>query len=636
MSKKKILSVVLAAAMVASMAAVSAISTSAAENRTIYFDSKGLGGTAAATRGIYYCYAWGSEDGELYAWDNKKLRMTNEGDDLYSFEVPKQNGKGEDVNSDLIIFHANNGPQTYDTTFNEHCFGDTAYVTDTLLENPVDSAKTAYGCAWKNTPSQGAHIAITSTGKVQGIGMLSTETPQSIVDKFVSDYQKNHDDGKEGYEDLSLISAEKQAEYLAAINEIVNSATAPTTAPTDAPTTAPTDASAPTDAPTTAPTDAPTTAPTDAPTTAPTDAPTEAPTTDQYGRIPGLPMLQNMNLPAKDTNRDAFEEAGAPDDWDGYYNVYYFAAPAEWETGEGKVEGIDSIGFYWFCGELNNGQWPGEAATPLKDADGNQVTYKVEDEKSPYAGQELNVYYGFAPTFATSIIWNNGASEKALICQTADLKVDDPSSTGNLADIVFNESNQEIDGVSVAGCISYIYDSKKEINGLTGLEQTSNLCKFLFYNPRTGETTTQALKDADGNYVTEEDEYWEETVALNPYFDMNYDYVNKDAEVPTAAQPATLPPADEPTDASGNSPSQAPTTVTPDGPTTVTSPSSATASNSANAAGVKNGNGSSSTTSGKGVVATAEGTVAAMLGTVLVAAVAVAFVARKRRESEEA
>ena len=637
MSKKKILSVVLAAAMVASMAAVSAISTSAAENRTIYFDSKGLGGTAAATRGIYYCYAWGSEDGELYAWDNKKLRMTNEGDDLYSFEVPKQNSKGEDVNSNLIIFHANNGPQTYDTTFNEHCFGDTAYVTDTLLENPVDSAKTAYGCAWKNTPSQGAHIAITSTGKVQGIGMLSTETPQSIVDKFVSDYQKNHDDGKEGYEDLSLISAEKQAEYLAAINEIVNSATAPTTAPTDAPTTAPTDASAPTDAPTTAPTDAPTTAPTDAPTTAPTDAPTEAPTTDQYGRIPGLPMLQNMNLPAKDTNREAFEEAGAPDDWDGYYNIYYFAAPAEWETGEGKVEGIDSIGFYWFCGEINNGQWPGEAATPLKDADGNQVTYKVEDEKSPYAGQELNVYYGFAPTFATSIIWNNGASEKALICQTADLKVDDPSSTGNLADIVFNESNQEIDGVSVAGCISYIYDSKKEINGLTGLEQTSNLCKFLFYNPRTGETTTQALKDADGNYVTEEDEYWEETVALNPYFDMNYDYVNKDAEVPTAAPPATLPPADEPTDASGNSPSQAPTTVTPDGPTTVTSPSSATSSaNGSNAAGVKNGNGSSSTTSGKGVVATAEGTVAAMLGTVLVAAVAVAFVARKRRESEEA
>ena len=633
MSKKKILSVVLAAAMVASMAAVSAISTSAAENRTIYFDSKGLGGTAAATRGIYYCYAWGSEDGELYAWDNKKLRMTNEGNDLYSFEVPKQNSKGDDVNSDLIIFHANNGPQTYDTTFNEHCFGDTAYVTDTLLENPVDSAKTAYGCAWKNTPSQGAHIAITSTGKVQGIGMLSTETPQSIVDKFVSDFQKNHDDGKEGYEDLSLISAEKQAEYLAAINEIVNSATTPTnpSAPTDP--SAPT--SAPTDAPTTAPTDAPTTAPTDAPTTAPTDAPTEAPTTDQYGRIPGLPMLENMNLPAKDTNRDAFEEAGAPDDWDGYYNIYYFAAPAEWETGEGKVEGIDSIGFYWFCGEINNGQWPGEAATPLKDADGNQVTYKVEDEKSPYAGQELNVYYGFAPTFATSIIWNNGASEKALICQTADLKVDDPSSTGNLADIVFNESNQEIDGVSVAGCISYIYDSKKEINGLTGLEQTSNLCKFLFYNPRTGETTTQALKDANGNYVTVENEYWEETVALNPYFDMNYDYVNQDAEIPTAAPPATLPPA-EPTDPSGNTPSQAPTTVTPDSPTTVTSPSSATSSsNSANAANVKNGNGSS-TNSGKGVVATAEGTVAAMLGTVLVAAVAVAFVARKRRESEEA
>ena len=97
---------------------------------------------------------------------------------------------------------------------------------------------------------------------------------------------------------------------------------------------------------------------------------------------------------------------------------------------------------------------------------------------------------------------------------------------------------------------------------------------------------------------------------------MDYTHVN-DGEVPTTPEPATLPPTDPSTD----------------NPTTVTSPSSATnPTNSTNPAGVKSGNDNS----GKGVVATAEGTVAAMLGTVLVAAVAVAFVARKRRESEEA
>ncbi len=613
MSKKKILSVVLAAAMVASMAAVSAISTSAAENRTIYFDSKGLGGTAAATRGVYYCYAWGSEGGELYAWDNKKLRMKDEGNDLYSFEVPKQNSKGEDVNADLIIFHANNGPQTYDTTFDANCFGDTAYVTETLLENPVDSEKTAYGCAWKNNPSQGAHIAITSTGKVQGVGILSTETPQSIVDNFVANYQKGMEEHKTGYDKPELISAEAQAEYLTEINEIINSHSEPTdpSAPTS-------DPSAPTQKPTSAPTSAPTEKPTSAPTAAPTEAPTEAPTTDPYGRIPGLPLMENMNLPAKDTNRDSYIEAGAPEDWDGYFNVYYFAAPAEWETNEGKVDSIDAIGFYWFCGSISN-SWPGEAATALKDADGNQVTYKVEDKDSPYNGKELNVYYGFAPSFATSIIWNNGVADGEhvdLKVQTEDIKVDDPSSTGNLADIVFEESNGDIDGVSVAGCINYIYAAEKQVNGLTGVEQTVNKCKFLFYNPRTGETTTQALKDANGNYVTQYSDYWGETVALNPYFDMDYTHVN-DGEVPTTPEPVTLPPTDPSTD----------------NPTTVTSPSSATnPTNSTNPAGVKSGNDNS----GKGVVATAEGTVAAMLGTVLVAAVAVAFVARKRRESEEA
>lgn len=617
MSKKKILSVILAASMVASMTAVTAVSTSAADlgpiRGTLYFDSTGLGGKDAATRGVYYCYAWGSEGGELYSWDNKLMKMTNVEGDLYSIGIPENNSKGEPVNADLVIFHANGGEQTYDTTFSDACFGDTAYVLDTLLENPVDSAKTAKGCAWRSNPSQGAHIAITSTGKVQGIGILATETPESIADAFIENYKKGMDEGLTGYDNPALITDEARANYIAEINRIIEENQQPTD-PSD-----PSDPSNPSTPTTPVDPEQPTTPVNPEQPTVPTtpvdpEQPTEPATQDPYGRIPGLPLLSDMNVPAKDTNRDVYLEAGAPADWDGYFNVYYFAAPAEWENNQGKVEGIDAIGFYWFCGGISN-SWPGEAAKQLKDADGNAITYTVTDSNSPYNGKALNVYYGFAPSFATSIIWNNGVADGQFIelkAQTEDIKVDDPASSGNLSDKIYEDSDGAIDGVSVAGCINYIYAQEKTVNGLTGNEQIVNKCKFLFYNPRTGETTDTALKDADGNFVSSYNEYWEETVGQNPYFDMNYDHVNE-GEIPTTPEPETLPPTDPATQGATDNPSNA--------------------TNATNgAAGTTNGN----VNNGKGTVNTAEGTVAVLLATVLFAAMGVAFVARKRRESEEA
>lgn len=580
MSKKKVLSVVLAVAMVASLATVSAVTTSAADTRgKIYFDSTGLGGKAGAQRGTYYCYVWGSEGGELYNWDNKALKMTNEdGENLYSFDVPKTNSKGEEVNADLVIFHALGGEQTYDTTFNDACIGDTAYVLDELFENPVDSAQTAKACAWKKNPTQGAHIAITSTGKVQGIGLVAGETAETITTAFQENYRAGMEEGKTGYDNPDLLTEEAYNNFVAEINRIIEEQASkpPIEDPTDTP--------SPED-----PSDAPT--PED-----PTDAPTPenpAGPVDTTGLIPGLPLPADMNVPAKDTNRDAYMEAGAPSDWNGYYNIYYFDVPKEWITEHKDAKDFE-VGFYWYCGSISNAEWPGVAATKLSVLD--------ENGKDIYA--DKNIYYGFAPSFATSIIWNNGISDKVADnkkykLQTEDVKVDDPMSN-NIADDIY-AIDDSIEGAYITGCLGYVSEVQKVENGLTGELQDVYKVKWMYFNPRTGETTTEPLKDENGNYVTKADDYWDyEKVALNPYFDLDYDHVNE-GEVPTEPAPTTLPPT-------------SPATNAPN----VTNPTSAP-TNASTSNGTVNTDGSS---------------VAVTLATVLLAAMGVTFVARKRRESK--
>ncbi|MBQ1992404.1 MAG: hypothetical protein II233_06470 [Clostridia bacterium] len=593
MSKKKVLSVVLTAAMVASLATVSAVTTSAADTRgKIYFDSTGLGGKAGAQRGTYYCYVWGSE-GSLYGWDNKNLKMKNEdGENLYSFDIPKANADGVEMDTNLVIFHALGGEQTYDTTFNDACIGDTAYVLEgVLFENPVDSAQVCKGCAWKKNPTQGAHIAITSTGKVQGIGLVEGETAESITTAFQETYKAGMEEGKTGYDNPDLLTEEAYNNFVAEINRIVEEQASklPVEDPTD-----PEEETTPDEEPTT-PDEEPTT-PDEEP-TAPVEDPTDADVVDPYGRIPGLPLPADMNVPAKNANLDAFKESkDFPSDWNGYYNVYYFDVPEEWITEHKDAKDFE-VGFYWFCGGLSNGEWPGVAAQKLSvlDENGNDI----------YA--DSNIYYGFAPAFATNIIWNNGISDKVAEnkqykLQTKDIKVDDPMSN-NISNALY-EIDDTIEGAYITGCLGYVAEIEQVLNPLTGELQDVYKVEWKYFNPRTGETTMDPLKDADGNIVTVEDEYWGYSkVAVNPYFDLNYDHVNE-AEVPTEPEPATLPPTSASTQ-------------------TATNATTATTTNS-------------NTNAGKGTVDTAGDTAVVALASVLLAALGVTVVARKRRESTNA
>jgi hypothetical protein len=385
------------------------------------------------------------------------------------------------------------------------------------------------------------------------------------------------EEGKTGYDNPDLVTDAARADFIAKINEIIANAPEKPTADPEKPTEEATK-------------ETPTEKAPEVPTEKATEKTPDTPSTD--GLLKGLPLPANLNLPAKDTNPDATYQG-----WDGYYNVYYFEAPTEWitEHKDAKESGWE-IGFYWFTGSMNNGDWPGEKATKLEGTD--------------------NIYYAFAPTYANSIIWNNGISDKVeenkkFKLQTKDTNVDD-STLNSLADILYEEDDSIDGGVPVAGCLAYVSSVEKTVNGLTGEEQDVYNVGWKFFNPRTGETTTTALKNADGTYKTVSGEkYGYEVIACNPYFDMDYDYVNEDAEVPTTNGVATLPPAGESTQAGGQS-------------------GSGTAAT--NAAGNNN---ASNTTSGA-TVNTAEGATVVVLGTVLVAAMGIAFVARKRKESEQA
>ena len=88
MSKKKVLSVILAASMVVSAAVTTAVTTAADDNvrGTVYFDSTGA--LQGAQRNTYYCYMWASDGtGEIAAWNTAPLKMkkVDGQENLFSF-----------------------------------------------------------------------------------------------------------------------------------------------------------------------------------------------------------------------------------------------------------------------------------------------------------------------------------------------------------------------------------------------------------------------------------------------------------------------------------------------------------------------------------------------------------------------
>lgn len=514
---KKVLSVLLAVAMMVTMLCVAGVSASASDAKTmvggtIYFEVPEDWGELTKTTGLY-AHIWVNAGEELAAWQTKAEKMTLVEGRTYKYEIKKAPAEADSPDWNMVIFSMYGGPQTYDMTMGVSCIGDTAYVTGEIYESPVDSNKTALVARWKNDKTQGPHVIVTSIGNVVGTNLLPGETKEDVLSEFIKNYP-------------SIATDEKVAEVKAKLDELFPDSPEPTTGPTDGPTVAPTDepTTTPTQQPTVAPTDP--TDPTDKPTVAPTD-PTDStePTTDKYGRERGIPIPADIKMPEQVTQPNGQPGSEEHPDWDGYYRIYYFEAPDEWlENAQYKDKDFE-IGFYWFYGTENNGEWPGERATKLA-LDGVD-----------------NIYYAIAPSYANNIIWNNGINgglstaedfdpaKKAAAKQTSNLNVEDEmfnnlgvaDSCGNLA---------SLNGKTIT-----------TTNELTHEVQTTYECDWAFFNPLTGDTTTKGLT-VDGEEMLDEN-----GLPMNPYFDMDYSYVRPTPVPPIVPPTSATIPSEEPTTA---------------------------------------------------------------------------------------
>lgn len=179
---KKILSVLVAVLMVASMATMAIGTASAASpsfsGGTIYWECPW------DVAKIAYCHVYGSDGTALYDWQTKNEKMTKAEGNKWSYEVPA----GQ---FDQVIFSIDTGAQTYDLVLTDDCIGKTAVSdTNTMIENPMDSNKTACRTTWEGVDPgvAGPHLAVSSIGNIVGEVLAPTESGAQMVANFIKNY----------------------------------------------------------------------------------------------------------------------------------------------------------------------------------------------------------------------------------------------------------------------------------------------------------------------------------------------------------------------------------------------------------------------------------------------------------------
>lgn len=179
---KKILSVLVAVLMVASMATMAIGTASAASpsfsGGTIYWECPW------DVAKIAYCHVYGSDGTALYDWQTKNEKMTKVEGNKWSYEVPS----GQ---FDQVIFSIDTGAQTYDLVLTDDCIGKTAVSdTNTMIENPMDSNKTACRTTWDGVDPgvAGPHLAVSSIGNIVGEVLAPTESGAQMVANFIKNY----------------------------------------------------------------------------------------------------------------------------------------------------------------------------------------------------------------------------------------------------------------------------------------------------------------------------------------------------------------------------------------------------------------------------------------------------------------
>ncbi|MBQ5398440.1 MAG: LPXTG cell wall anchor domain-containing protein [Ruminococcus sp.] len=212
---KRIIAIAIAALMMFSMAAIAA---SAAEvtDSNVGADSNNSAGadTSSSASGagdtikfdaskwagytLIYCHIWERGGDSFFPWQSKKELCKKVDGNIFEYDLSTLD-KSTTVSGGLqsgkdycIIFSANTGMQTYDTTFGRACIGDTAKVTGNKIENPVDSEKEAFEAVWTtNSSSYGPHLAISSIGNIIGSKLCPNEKGEEVIGDWIPTYYKS-------------------------------------------------------------------------------------------------------------------------------------------------------------------------------------------------------------------------------------------------------------------------------------------------------------------------------------------------------------------------------------------------------------------------------------------------------------
>lgn len=149
-----------------------------------------------STAKIIYCHIYRVDGtGTWPAWQAKAEKCTFDTSTkiaTYNIETGKKKGFDMSIpatNSCAIIFSSDTGMETYPIIVNSSCFGDTVYAPDKtrMYENNLDSEKKSVAVQWKNHNLSAAKT-ITSTGKIQGDSFAEGTNDVTIMADFMITY----------------------------------------------------------------------------------------------------------------------------------------------------------------------------------------------------------------------------------------------------------------------------------------------------------------------------------------------------------------------------------------------------------------------------------------------------------------
>ena len=219
---KKIVSIAIAAMMVASTAAIAAsaaetdsaavaaaedsAAVAAPDGDSVGADDSGsaaVGGNSISfqvDRNLWknfkkvYCYLYEHGGDEIIVWGSNKGAMTDAGNDTFTFDFDAKGISIESGKQYGVIFSGDWGVQTCDIIFDSSVMGDTAYLTGDQVENNVDSNKKSYYVKWKNADASkyAPPLCITSIGNVVGEALWAGTTRYDLLLNFIKS------DGKDG------------------------------------------------------------------------------------------------------------------------------------------------------------------------------------------------------------------------------------------------------------------------------------------------------------------------------------------------------------------------------------------------------------------------------------------------------